>query len=288
MSAIRTLEVDGTAVRIEGRGRDTVLMIHGWPDSVVLWDGLVAALSSRRRCARFTLPGYAPGAARRAPPLEAMVAHLAAIADAASPDAPITLVVHDWGAFYGYQYAMRHPGRVARIVGLDVGDAGSPAHRRSLPARARAMIAGYQLALAAAWAMPAPIGDAVTRRMARWLRAPASPAVVHARMNYPYAHAWTGRFGGALPVEPRCPMLYVYGERKPFMFHSPEWAGRIAGMPGCAVRGLRAGHWLMRDRAAELEGLVAGWLDGAEGCGLVAARVDARIAAGPTVARRAR
>jgi pimeloyl-ACP methyl ester carboxylesterase len=262
MSSPRTLLVDGTEVRVEGRGAGTLLMIHGWPDSLALWDGLVVALAPRWRCARFTLPGYAPGEPPRAPSLDAMVAHVAAIADAVSADAPVTPLVHDWGAFYGYQYAMRHPGRVARIVGLDVGDAGSPAHRRSLPVRARAMVAGYQLALAAAWAMPAGLGDAVTRRMARWLRAPASPDTVGARMNYPYAHAWTGRFGGALPVEPRCPMLYVYGERKPFMFHSPEWAGRLAATPGCAVQGLRAGHWVMRDRAAELETLVAGWLEG--------------------------
>ncbi len=238
-------------------------MVHGWPDGPALWDGLVAALAPRWRCVRFTLPGYAPGGPRRAPSLDAMVAHLSAIVDAASPDAPVTPVVHDWGAFYGYQYAMRHPGRVARIVGVDVGDAGSPAHLRSLSARARAMVAGYQLTLAAAWAMPAAVGDAVTRRMARWLRAPASPAVVGARMNYPYVHAWTGRFRGALPVEPRCPMLYVYGERKPFMFHSPQWAERLAATPGSAVSGLRAGHWVMRDRAAEFERLVAAWLDGA-------------------------
>jgi pimeloyl-ACP methyl ester carboxylesterase len=263
MPEVRTLEVDGTEVRLEGRGRDTLLMVHGWPDSLALWDGLVAALAPRWRCARFTLPGYAPGGPARAPSLDAMVEHVAAIADAASPGEPVGLVLHDWGAFYGYQFAMRHPRRVSRIVGIDVGDAGSPGHVRALPARARAMVAGYQLTLAAAWAMPGAIGDAVTRRMARWLRAPASPEAVGARMNYPYAHAWSGRFRGALPVEPSCPMLYVHGERKPFMFHSPEWAARLAAMPGCAVHGLRAGHWVMRDRAAEFEGLVAAWLDGA-------------------------
>lgn len=265
MPALGTLQVEGTALRIEGDGTETLLMVHGWPDSLSLWDGLVAALAPRRRCARFTLPGYGPAEPRRAPSLDAMVAHLAAIADAASPDAPVGLIVHDWGAFYGYQYAMRHPGRVARIVGIDVGDAGSPAHRRSLSASAQAMVAGYQLALAAAWAMPADIGDALTRRMARWLRAPAPTESIGARMNYPYAHAWTGRLRGALPFEPRCPMLYVYGERKPFMFHSPAWAERLAATPGCAVRGLRAGHWVMRDCAAEFEGLVAAWLDGAPG-----------------------
>ncbi|MFO0459901.1 MAG: alpha/beta fold hydrolase, partial [Burkholderiales bacterium] len=100
----------------------------------------------------------------------------------------------------------------------------------------------------------------VSRRMAAWMRAPAPPEAVRARMNYPYAQAWTGRFRGARPIEPCWPMLYLYGTRKPFMFHSPEWLERLAATPGCAVHGLRAGHWVMRDRAAEFESIVEDWL----------------------------
>lgn len=258
----RTLRVDGTDVRIEGRGRDTVVMVHGWPDSLVLWDGLVAALAPRRRCVRFTLPGFDPVGPASAPGLDAMLAHLDAIVGAASPGAPVTLVIHDWGAFYGWQYAMRHPGRVARIVGVDVGDSGSAAHRRSLGARAAAGIAAYQLALAAAWRLPAALGDRVSRRMAAWMRAPAAPGTVRARMNYPYAMAWSGGFRRARPVAPRCPVLYLWGTRKPFMFHSPEWVEALVATPGSAAHGLRAGHWVMCGRSApEFERLVVDWLD---------------------------
>jgi pimeloyl-ACP methyl ester carboxylesterase len=265
MSASLSLSVDGIDVLVEGRGRDVAVMIHGWPDTRALWDGLVARLAPRRRCARFTLPGFDPDGPARAPELDAMVAHVAAIVDAVSPEAPATLVVHDWGAFYGYQYAMRHPARIARIVGVDIGDVGSTAYRRSLGAKAAAGVAAYQLTLASAYAMPAPLGDAVSRRMAAWMRAPAPREAVRARMNYPYVQAWTGRFRGARPIEPRWPMLYLYGSRKPFMFHSPEWLERLAATPGCAAHGLRAGHWVMRDRAAEFESIVEDWLGDAPG-----------------------
>jgi len=260
MTPTSLLEIDGTEVLLEGDGPGTVVMLHGWPDTRALWDDTVARLAPRRRCARFTLPGFDLRRPPRAPSFEQTIGHLAAIVDAVSPDAPVVLLLHDWGAFYGYQYAMRHPGRVARIVGVDIGDASSPAHRRSLSRVAQAGIAAYQLWLAIAYLAPAVLGDAMTRWMARRLRAPAPAEAIAARMNFPYAQAWSGRLRGAVPVRPACPMLYVYGERKPFMFHSPQWLERLAATPGSAVHALRAGHWVMTDRPQEFGSIVEAWL----------------------------
>ena len=41
-----TLDVQGLTVRIEGQG-PTVVMLHGWPDTLALWDGTVAALQDQ-------------------------------------------------------------------------------------------------------------------------------------------------------------------------------------------------------------------------------------------------
>ena len=57
-------------------------------------------------------------------------------------------------------------------------------------------------------------------------------------------------------------MLYVYGQRKPFMFHSPQWLERIAALPGSKVLGMRTGHWVMVDAAGEFNAAVREWLDG--------------------------
>jgi len=254
--------VEGTPVHLEGTGPETLLMIHGWPDSLTLWDALVTQLAPRRRCARFTLPCYDPADDRPAPSLAQMTAHIAAIVDAVSPDAPVTLVLHDWGAFYGYQYAVHHPDRVARIVGVDIGDTVSSEYRRSLPMRAMAMIVGYQSVLAVAYRLPARLGDAITRRMARWLHAPAAPHSIRARMNYPYAAMLGGGFHGARPLRCAGPMLFVYGARKPFLFHAPAWAERLAATPGSAVHGLPTGHWVMTGRPEAFQMLVERWLDG--------------------------
>lgn len=60
----QTLQVDGVEVLVEGEGPETLLLLHGWPDTRHLWDGTVAAVKDRFRCARFTWPGFEPGSPR--------------------------------------------------------------------------------------------------------------------------------------------------------------------------------------------------------------------------------
>jgi pimeloyl-ACP methyl ester carboxylesterase len=260
----QAVEVDGSEVLIEGDGPHAVVLIHGWPDTRALWDPLVAHLLAQPalglRCARFHLPGNDLARGRRPLTLAQMTAHFAAIVDAVSPGRPVTLVLHDWGAVYGYQYALQHPGRVARIVGVDIGDTGSGEFLRSLPFKAKLGIAGYQLWLALAYQLPANWGDRMTRWMARQLRAPAQPAHIAAQMNHPYVATWSGGLRGSVRVKPTCPMLYVYGERKPFLFHAPQWAERIAARPGNAVVRLRAGHWVMVNQPEAFNQAVSNWL----------------------------
>lgn len=258
------MEVDGSEVQVEGQGPHTLVMAHGWPDTPALWDPLVAQLLSRPdaglRCVRFHLPGNDLRRGRRPMTLAQMTAHFAAIVDAVSPNQPVTLVLHDWGAVYGYQYAMQHPAHVARIVGVDIGDTGSREFLRSLSFKAKLGIAGYQLWLALAYQLPAQLGDRMTRWMARQLRAPAPTEYISAQMNHPYVSTWSGGFRGSRRVEPACPMLYVYGERKPFLFHAPAWAERLAARPGNAVLGLRAGHWVMVNQPEAFNRAVQAWL----------------------------
>jgi cis-3-alkyl-4-acyloxetan-2-one decarboxylase len=67
------MNIDGVEIQIDGSGRNSILLLHGWPDTHRLWDPQVAALQSHYRCVRFTLPGFAPGAARGVRTLDAIV-----------------------------------------------------------------------------------------------------------------------------------------------------------------------------------------------------------------------
>jgi pimeloyl-ACP methyl ester carboxylesterase len=104
----------------------------------------------------------------------------------------------------------------------------------------------------------------MTRAMARWLRCPTAGEHITHRMNYPYAMQWFGTAGGlqhAAPVDLPMPLLYVYGERKPFMFHSAKWLAKVAAKPGNAVLGLPCGHWVMVSRQEAFVACVRAWLD---------------------------
>jgi pimeloyl-ACP methyl ester carboxylesterase len=259
-----SFRIDGVTVQAEGTGPEVLLMLHGWPDTHRLWDAQVAAFAARFRCVRFTLPGFEPSTPPDPASLDRIVELLHRVSLRTSPDRPVTLLLHDWGCLFGYQFAMRHPQRVARIVGVDVGDAGSGAHLRSLGVKAKASIAIYQLWLALAWRLGGRLGDRMARGMAKALRCPAEPSRIHAGMGYPYDIQWTGSHGSyrhGLPFDPPCPMLYLYGARKPFHFHSAEWAQALARWPGSRVLPMHTGHWVMCQEPQAFNAAVASWLE---------------------------
>ncbi len=260
MTAAR--RIGGVEVFIEGEGAQSIVMIHGWPDTHRLWDATVQALRNDHRCIRFTLPGFEPGTLRRSWASEELVATFKAIVEQTCPGQRVTLLLHDWGCVFGYAFAAQHPELVAKIVGVDIGDAGSRAHLRSLRFVDKLMIAAYQGWLAIAWWLGGRAGEWMTRWMARALHCPSDPAFIGSQMNYPYHRQWTG--GAAQPEAagfvPACPMLYVYGTKKPFMFHSPDWADALAQRPGCQVLAFETGHWVMSRRPEPFNQALLAWL----------------------------
>ena len=257
------MKVGDVEVVVEGEGGSVVVLIHGWPDSHRLWDGQVEALKDRHRCVRFDLPGFGPAQGKRAYSIDEVVETIRRVVVEVCPDQPVTLLLHDWGCFFGYQFAMRHPQLVQRIIGVDIGDAGSRNNRAELGASGRLMVVGYQLWLALAWCIGGRMGDGMARWMARALHCPADPQTINASMGYPYAVSWlgvAGGVGGLRLFKPHCPMLYIYGERKPFMFHSQAWIDRLASRPDSRVLGLATGHWVMIGCKRQFNETLLAWL----------------------------
>lgn len=251
-------------LHIQGGGPKTLLMVHGWPDTYRLWDAQVAALSDRYRCVRITLPGFDASQPKRAYTLDEVVEAIRV----AVKDRRVTLVLHDWGCLYGYQFAMRYPQLVERIVGVDIGDTGSRAHLAELGARGKLMIAAYQHWLALAWRIGGHTGDAMSRAMARLLRCPTDAGRIHAQMAYPYAVRWLGEAGGFRDLrvfKPEVPMLFAYGEKKPVMFHSRSWAERLASKAGNRVVAFPTGHWIMVTRRDAFNEALRTWLAETDG-----------------------
>ena len=250
-------------VHIEGGGSATIVMIHGWPDTYRLWDAQVEQLKANYRCIRFTLPGFDTAKPRRAFSLAELVEAFKRVIETTCPGERVTLLLHDWGCIFCYEFAMRHPGLVRRIVGVDIGDAGSPAHRLAMSAKANFMVFAYQVWLAIAWRIGGTLGDRMTRWMARTMHCRSDPQFIGSAMNYPYYIQWTGAHGSyrhALRFDPHCPMLYIWGRKKPFQFHSTEWVQAMRQRPGSQALEFNTGHWVMTAKPREFNDAVAVWL----------------------------
>ncbi len=229
----------------------TLVFVHGWPDDASLWRKQAAGLGDRFRCVSITLPNFGEQSVGAGGfDFPELVQRVAATIREVHPQGPVGLVTHDWGAYLGYLLEQTHPELVSRLAALDIGG-----HLEPSGVKEAAMIAGYQWALVLCWwigGLVPPLGNRLSRGVGRVIRVPSRQrARLRSRCNYPYYYYWRNTFvpwlNGRLlkRYRPRCPVLFLWGERKPMMFHSPKWlrivedsGGRAEGLPG-------AGHWLM-------------------------------------------
>jgi pimeloyl-ACP methyl ester carboxylesterase len=256
------ISVAGVDVHVEGEGTETIFMIHGWPDTYRLWDVQVQALKGRYRCVRFTLPGFDAAKARRAYTLDELIGFLKELIERLCPGQKVILMLHDWGCFFGYQFYMRNPEMVSRVIGVDIGDPSSL--RRVLTLRESLLVFAYQNWLALAWLIGGRIGDRMTRSLARLARCPSDPAYMSSCMAYPYFMLWYGgrqsyRRHGRRFV-PACPILFVYGRRKAIRFHAKKWADELLTQKGNEVVEFDTGHWVMSEQPERFNQVVSGWL----------------------------
>lgn len=85
-------------------------MAHGWPDSHVLWDGVVAELGDRYRIVRYDNRGAgASDVPKRvsAFTMERFADDFSAVIDAVSPGRKVHVLAHDWGSVGVWEYLSR-------------------------------------------------------------------------------------------------------------------------------------------------------------------------------------
>ncbi|HEX7669286.1 MAG TPA: alpha/beta hydrolase [Polyangiaceae bacterium] len=225
---------------------ETIVFVQGWPDDASVWDDTVAALGSTYRCVRVNMPNYGGAVTTRwGHDTEEIVGSLVRLFRDAGAAHPVTLVLHDWGSYWGHAAHHRCPEVVARVVTLDVAPHYEPG------AGALFGIMAYQGWLFGAFVVGGPVGNWMTRRFAKIGGAPAPEARLDARMNYPYRNVWADIFSGRIRkltegYWPTCPLLFVYGTRKPFPFHSRAWLDHVRRVGG-EIASVPRGHWVMND-----------------------------------------
>jgi haloalkane dehalogenase len=126
LPAKRRIDVLGTTMACvdTGAGPVTFLLLHGNPTSSYLWRDVIPELEPLGRCVAPDLVGMGDSAKLPdpGPGSYGFAEHrryLDALLDALELTQPLVLVIHDWGSALGFDWARRHPDRVAGIAYME-------------------------------------------------------------------------------------------------------------------------------------------------------------------------
>lgn len=122
---VTTRPVNGMNLRVREAGDDRkplMLFLHGFPEHAGAWDEILPAFAGAWHTAAPDQRGY--GQSSKPEGVDAyrvkhLVRDVLALADVLSPEKPVVLVGHDWGASVAYATAIAAPSRVAKLVILN-------------------------------------------------------------------------------------------------------------------------------------------------------------------------
>lgn len=231
-----------------------MVFIHGWPDTPALWEHQVEEFSKDHHCIRIALPNFQSTSGNKVYTFDQIVTGIINTIEkvlAESPEESVTLVGHDWGAFLSYLIEERRSDLVSKLVTLDVGAVLKPETLlQSL------FIVTYQWSLVLSFLsgliLP-PLGQMMTVGIAKVLGVPKTSRAKW-RMNYLYYHYWSLMIKGKVPRTkslPQSKLLYIYGTKKPVMFHTKRWLEKVRSIEKNRVVGLPGeGHWFVNQASA--------------------------------------
>jgi NAD(P)-dependent dehydrogenase (short-subunit alcohol dehydrogenase family)/pimeloyl-ACP methyl ester carboxylesterase len=116
--------IDLCVVELGERGRPTVVLVHGYPDSKEVWTDVARQLADQWHVVLYDVRGHgrstAPKPLRGGFTLEKLTDDFLAVADAVSPDRPVHLVGHDWGSVQAWEFVTvkRTEGRIASFTSM--------------------------------------------------------------------------------------------------------------------------------------------------------------------------
>ncbi|TLF80820.1 SDR family oxidoreductase [Nocardia cyriacigeorgica] len=97
---------------------ETVVLVHGWPDTHHLWDRVVPLLARRFHVVSYDTRGHGESTRTQRTAdyrLEELASDFFAVVDAVSPDRPVHVLAHDWGSVQVWE-AVCEPGAARRVA----------------------------------------------------------------------------------------------------------------------------------------------------------------------------
>ena len=260
-------------VRLYGDDGSWVVCLHGFPDDASTWDRLAAELTDDGfRVAALNLRGYTPSPLDGPLDTASLVADLHAVVEAISPDEPVALIGHDYGAQLAYTALADRPDRFSAAVlfsGAHPAFVARGARRHPRQLWMSRYIVFFQLGALADRAVSRRDFAYVDRLWRRWSAPGFTPPTEHlshvkrtlaGSMPAPVAMYRAGGFGGdARPID--VPTLYVTGVEDgcalPVLAAGQE---ELFTAPYCAETWPDVGHFPHHEAPARSRRAVADWL----------------------------
>lgn len=232
-----------------------LIFLHGYPDTVDIWDPLLPTLSKDYQIVKISYPNFSSLRTD-----EKWGFDFPVIAEALKrtldkidliPNESQTVVwkekiiiAHDWGCYFSYFFDELYPGFIKGMVALDI----AAYFDVSFP------ILLYQMTLALAFLIGGPIGNFFNNRFLRKNNYnPPWKKYITTSMNYPYYYLWRNIIRSSLGLEnqylksykPSFPVTFIYAKDKPYQFHNKKWLDWVEKNKGnhLAVSG---GHWFIK------------------------------------------
>lgn len=258
-----------------------VLMLHGNPSWSYYWRHLVAGLKDGYRC---IVPDHVgmglsdkPADADYRYTLASRVEDLDRLIASLDLKGPITLAVHDWGGMIGFALALRHPGRVARLVILNTSSFPLPESRRlmwqiavgRIPLLGAVLIRGFNFFArgAADLGVARPIPSASRKALLAPYDSWANRRAVHRFVqDIPLkagddAWALVQQAEAALPSYRNVPAFIGWGLQD-FVFDQDFLARFVKELPNATQKIYGdAGHYVLEDKHEELVPAIRQFLD---------------------------
>jgi len=252
--------------RVAGFGNDgaPVLMLHGFPESSLMWEPLLeASAKAGYRVAAFDQRGYSPGARFEDSSkyqIAELEADVLAVADALGFDR-FHLIGHDWGSIVGWRVVDAHPERILSWTSLSIphpaaiqqsNDGGTPLYVRvfRVPGLMESIFsfAGFSL-------LDLMMTEIPDEQVEEYRALLSEPGAMTAALDW-YRASNLGEPTDIGPIS--LPVLYLFGNRDMpvFVGEAPRAAqAKLLVGPSHSVE-YDAGHWLLEEETESVVGEV--------------------------------
>ena len=270
---------------------ETILLLHGWPDSHHLWDGVTPFLTERFHVVSVDNRGHGKSTNPKSYQdfaLAELASDYMAVIDAVSPDKPVHVLAHDWGSVAMWEavcdeWAQRKIASFTSVSGPNVAHLGAWARdrlSRPTPKNLALVLAqfgslGYMFYFMLPWLPKAMF--ALTMNGNRW-RTLLSRAEGAAPEDISLAPTFGRDIGNGLRIYranvpaildsrerfTRVPVQVIVGTRDPAV-RQASYADALNWAPAVWRRVVKGGHWLPFSHPEMLATATTELIDATEG-----------------------